>query len=147
MQSAAPLSPTQMPPRPTCSPSAFSGADCQDRWHIYNQTAHQVTAPLQQQIEDLNKLTTDQQAQIKKLSDQIEADSVVALQAKLDYAAAVQAKAVAHTDGLQQGAGIGVGATLILWGLIFRIRRLTRNVKIREKPQATGYVDITTGQN
>ena len=78
MQSAAPLRLTQMPPRPTCSPSAFSGADCQDRWHIYNQAAHQVAAPLQQQIEDLNKLTTDQQAQIKKLSDQIEADSVVA---------------------------------------------------------------------
>jgi hypothetical protein len=75
-------------------------------------------------------------------SDQIDADSVVALQARLDYATAVQAKATAHTDGLQQGAGIGVGATLILCGLIFGI---TRNFKIREKPQATGYVDTTTG--
>ena len=145
MQSAAPLHLTQMPPRPTCSPSAFSGADCQDRWHIYNQAAHQVAAPLQQQIEDLNKLTTDQQAQIKKLSDQIEADSVVAIQAKLDYATAVRAKTAAHTEGLEQGIGIGVGAMLILCGLIFAIRRLNRNLKDTEKPEARGCVDITTG--
>src|ERR1700730_11130389 len=57
MQSA-PVQLTQMPTRPTCNPSAFSGADCQDRWHLYNQAAHQATAPLQQQIEDLNKLPT-----------------------------------------------------------------------------------------
>jgi hypothetical protein len=145
MQSAAPVQLTQMPPRPTCSPSAFSGADCQERWHIYNQAAHQVVAPLQQQIEDLNKLTADQQAQIEKLSDQIEADSVVALQAKLNYATAVQAKTAAHTEGLQQGAGIGVGATLILCGLIFAIRRLTLNLKDTEKPEARGCVDITIG--
>jgi hypothetical protein len=135
MQSAAPVQLTQMPPRPTCSLSAFSGADCQERWHIYNQAAHQVVAPLQQQIEDLNKLTADQQAQIEKLSDQIEADSVVAIQARLDYAAAVQAKSAAHTEGLEQGAGIGVGATLILCGLIFAIRRLTRNLRIPRSPK------------
>ena len=145
MQSAAPVQLTQMPPRPTCSPSAFSGADCQDRWHIYNQAAHQVAAPLQQQIEDLNKLTADQQAQIEKLSDRIEADSVVALQARLDYATAVRTKTAAHTEGLEQGAGIGVGAMLILCGLIFAIRRLTRNLKNTENPEAKGCLDITTG--
>ena len=138
MQSAAPLRLTQMPPRPTCSPSAFSGADCQDRWHIYNQAAHQVAAPLQQQIEDLNKLTTDQQAQIKKLSDQIEADSVVAIQAKLDYATAVRAKTAAHTEGLEQGIGIGVGATLILCGLIFAIRRLNSELEGYREARSDG---------
>jgi hypothetical protein len=137
MQSAAPVQLMQVPPRPTCSLSAFSGAECQDRWRLYNQAAHQVAAPLQQQIEDLDKLATDQRAQIKGLSDQIQGDSVAALQAKLDYATAVgQASTAAHTEGLQQGAGIGLGATLLLFGLIFGIRRLTRKVKVTEKPQA-----------
>ena len=137
MQSAAPVQLTQVPLRPTCNPSVFSGADCQDRWHLYNQAAHQATAPLQQQIEDLNKLATDLRAQIKEQSDEIEADSIVALQAKFDSANAVrQARTAAHTEGLQQGAGIGVGATLLLFGLIFGIRRLTRNFKVTEKPQA-----------
>jgi hypothetical protein len=128
MQSAAPVQLTKVPPKPTCSLSAFSGADCQDRWHIYNQAAHQANAPLLQQIEDLNKLAADQQAQIKTLSDQTQADSIAALQAKFDNATAVQAKIAAHTEGLQQGAGIGVVATLVLFGLIFGIRRLTRNI-------------------
>ena len=135
MQSA-PVQLTHVPPRPTCNPSAFSGADCQDRWHLYNQAAHQATAPLQQQIEDLNKLAADQQAQIKTLSDQTQADSIAALQAKFDNATAVQAKIAAHTEGLQQGAGIGVVATLVLFGLIFGIRRLTRNFMCTKKPQA-----------
>ena len=121
MQSA-PVQLTQVPPRPTCNPSAFSGADCQDRWHLYNKAAHQATAPLQQQIEDLNKLATDLRTQIKEQSDQMQADSIAALQAKFDSATAVrQAKTAAHTEGLQQGAGIGVGATLLLFGLIFGI--------------------------
>ena len=136
MQSAAPVQLTQVPPRPTCSPSAFSGADCQDRWRLYNQAAHQATAPLQQQIENLSKLASDQRAQIKELSDQIQADSIAALQVKFDYTTAVQAKTAAHTEGLQQGVGIGMGATLLLFVLMFGIRRLTRNFKVSEKPQA-----------
>jgi hypothetical protein len=97
----------------------------------------QATAPLQEQITDLNKLATDQQAQIKKLSDQIQSDSATALQAKADYAtAALQAKTAAHTEGLQQGAEIGVGATLLLFGLIFGIKRLTRSFTVTKKPQA-----------
>jgi hypothetical protein len=135
LQSAAPVQLTQVPPRPTCNPSVFSGADCQDRWHIYNQAAHQANAPLLQQIEGLNKLAADQQAQIKTLSDQIQADSIAALQANFDYATAVQAKTAAHTEGVRQGAGIGVGATLLFFGLLFGIRRLTRKVMVTKKPQ------------
>jgi hypothetical protein len=148
MQSAAPEQLKQVTPRPT--------------WRNYNQTvlqrtreelqreelqlyvdrqkelaSTQATAPLQQLIADLNKLATDQQAQIKKLSDQIQADSTAALQAKSDYATALlHAKTAAHTEGLQQGAGIGVGATLLLFGLIFGIRRLTRKFTVTKKPQA-----------
>src|ERR1700730_11130390 len=70
---------------------------------------------------------TDLRAQIKEQSDEIQADSIVELQAKFDSANAVrQARTAAHTEGLQQGAGIGVGATLLLFGLVFGIRRLIR---------------------
>jgi len=127
---------TQVPPRPSCSDSVFSSASCQDRWRLYNQAAHQVSAPLQQQIEELNKLATDQQAQIKVLSDQIQADSIAAFQAKVDSATALKAKDLAHTEGLQQGAGIGMGAALFLVALIFGIRQLTRQLTVTKKPQA-----------
>jgi hypothetical protein len=97
----------------------------------------QATAPLQRLIADLNKLATDQQAQIKKLSDQIQSDATALIQAKSDYATAVlQAKTAAHTEGLQQGAGIGMGGTLLLFGLIFAVRRLTRNFTVTKKPKA-----------
>jgi hypothetical protein len=137
MQSATPVKLTRVPPRPSCSDSPFSSAYCQDRWRLYNEAAHQATAPLQQQIEDLTKLATDQRAQIKGLSDQIQGDSIAALQAKFDSATAVlQAKVAAHTKGLQQGAGIGMGATLLLFALIFGIKRLTPRFKVTKKPQA-----------
>ena len=136
MQSAASVKLRQVPPRPSCSDSAFSSANCQDRWRLYNQAAHQVAAPLQQQIEELNKLAADQQAQIKVLSDQIQADSIAAFQAKVESATALKAKDVAHTEGLQQGAGICMGAALLLVALIFGIRRLTRKLTVTKKPQA-----------
>ena len=137
MRSAATVKQTQVPPRPSCSDSAFSSADCQDRWRLYNEAAHQATAPLQRQIEDLTKFATDQRAQIKGLSDQIQVDSIAVLQAKFDSETAVlQAKAAAHTKGLQQGAGIGMGATLLLFALIFGIRRLTSRFTVAKKPQA-----------
>jgi hypothetical protein len=136
MKSAASVILTQVPPRPSCSDSVFSSASCQDRWRLYNQAAHQVSAPLQQQIEELNKLATDQQAQIKVLSDQIQADSIAAFQAKVDSATALKAKDLAHTEGLQQGAGIGMGAALFLVALIFGIRQLTRQLTVTKKPQA-----------
>jgi hypothetical protein len=137
MQTAASVKLTQVPAKPGCSDSVFSSANCQDRWRLYNQAAHQVAAPLQQQIEDLNKLVTDQQAQIKGLSDQIQADSIAAFQAKVDSATAVlQAKTAAHTEGLQQGAGIGMGAALLLFALIFGIRRLTRKLTVKPHSRA-----------
>lgn len=147
---SAPTQFTQIPPKPTCNVGALplfgGGPDCQDRWNIYNQAvqqrareevmayvnrqkdiaASQASAPLQQQIADLNKLSTDQQAQIKRLGEQIQADA----------AASLQAKAEAHTEGVKQGAGFGAGGVLMLIGLIFGIRKLSQDFSVTKKSQA-----------
>jgi hypothetical protein len=154
MQTAVPVQLTQVPPKPTCTQILNTGP-CADLWRDYNQAVQQrtreelqlyvnrelgsvqATDPLQQQIADLNKLTTDQQAQIKKLSDQIQSDAAAALQAKSDYATAVvQAKTAAHTEGLQEGAGIGVGVTLLVFALRLGVKRLIRNFTVAKKPKA-----------
>src|SRR5258708_8467026 len=44
---------------------------------------------------------------------------------RLTPVAALQANAEAHKRGLEQGAGIGVGVALLLFGTIFGIRRIT----------------------
>src|SRR6266581_9721241 len=87
-QTAAPVQLTNVPPKPTCNAAALplfgGGPVCQEQWNSYNQAvqqrareeiqlyvnrhkdlaSQQATAPLQQQIADLNKLVSDQQAQI-----------------------------------------------------------------------------------
>ncbi|MGA8507042.1 MAG: hypothetical protein WB762_15675 [Candidatus Sulfotelmatobacter sp.] len=131
---AAPAEPTALPPKPTCVIILRNGA-CADLWRNYNQAVAQrlgekiknyadrqaelEAAPLQQQVADLTKLTTDEQAHIKSLQEQIQADS-----------------AAAHREGLEDGSAMGAGVTLVLFGLIFGIRRLTRNFTITKKPQA-----------
>jgi len=140
-QSTAPVQLTPLPPKPTCVAILKNGA-CADLWRNYNQAvaqrlgeqiklyanrqaelaSTQATAPLQQQIADLTKLTTDEQAQIKTLQEQMQAES----------AAAIEAKAVAHKEGLQYGGGIGAGAMLVLFGLVFVIK----NFSVTKKPQA-----------
>jgi len=127
MQST-PVQLTQVAPKPTCT-QKFNTGSCADLWRNYNQAAQRAT---------LNKLTTDQQqAQIKKLNDQIQSDAIAALQAKSEYATAiVQAKMAAHTGGLQEGAGIGVGVTLLVFALMLGVRRLTRNFTVTKKPRA-----------
>jgi len=97
-------------------------------WREYNQAL---------QIPDLDQLTADQQAQIKKLNDQIQAGATAALQAKSNYAnAVVQAKMAARTEGLEQGAGVGVGATLLVFALRLGFKRLIRNFTVATKPKA-----------
>jgi hypothetical protein len=155
-QSQAPAQLTNVPPKPTCSPAALTifggGPDCQDRWNAYNQAVQQRTreelqlyvnrqkdlasAPLQQQIADLNKLVADQQGQLKKMSEQMQADALEAKSA--EAAAVVQAKAAARTQGLEYGAGIGVGASLVLFAIIFGIKRAMSNFTVTKKPQAQG---------
>jgi hypothetical protein len=143
-QSQAPAQLTNIPPTPSCNPAAIFGdsRDCQDRWNIYNQAVQQrrqeelqlyvsrqkelASAPLQQQISDLNKLVGDQQSQITKLHEQIQSD----------VRAAMQAKASAHTEGLENGTGIGVGGALLLFAVFFGIKRVMNNFTVTKKPQA-----------
>jgi hypothetical protein len=81
---------------------------------------------LQQQVADLTKLTNDEQAQIKSLQEQMQADSAAALQAKADT----------HTIGLQEGAGGGVGGTLLLVGIIFGAWKMSQGFTVTKKEQA-----------
>jgi hypothetical protein len=127
----------QLPPaplKPTCH-LIFKTGPCADSWRNYNQAieqwnqqnlqqqkqtaASEATAPLQQQI-------ADDHQQITKLQEQMQADN----------AAAVQAKTVAHSQGLQQGLGFGVGASLILFALIFGVKKLMGGFTVTKKPQA-----------
>ena len=145
-QSQATVQLTNIPPKPTCMPQALTifggGPECQDRWNAYNQAVQQrkveelqlyvnrqkdmAAAPLQQQIADLNKIVTDQQGQVKKLQEQMQVDATAAL----------EAKAAAHTQGLQYGAGIGMGATLVLFAVILGIKRTMSNFTVTKKPHA-----------
>jgi hypothetical protein len=127
MQSA-PMQLTQLPPKPTCTPK-FNTGSCADLWRNYHQAVQRGA---------LNKLTTDeQQAQIKKLNDQIQSDATAALQAKSAYATAVvQAKTAAHIQGLREGAGVGVGVTLLVFALRLGVKRLTRKFIVTKKPKA-----------
>jgi galactokinase/mevalonate kinase-like predicted kinase len=137
---------TPVPPKPTCTPILPNGA-CANLWRNYNQAFAQrqqeelqlyvnrqkelassaATAPLQQQIADLNKLVADQQAQIKKLQDQIQADAATAL----------QEKSVARQEGFWKGLAIGAGAMLFLFVVILIIRRVARSFTITKKSHLT----------
>jgi len=149
-QSAAPAQLTQVPSKPTCNPlNIFTGRDCQSIINTYNQALQQrqreelqlyvnrqrelASAPLQQQIADLNKLVTDQQEQIKKLGEQMQTEATAdQQQAQANAAAALQAKSDARREGLLYGAG----AVLVLFGLVFGVRKLTQNFSVTKKPQS-----------
>jgi hypothetical protein len=158
---------TQVPPRPTCTPILRNGS-CSDLWRTYNQALAQrqrevmqiyvnrqkelaseaATAPLQQQIADLNKLVSDQQGQIKSLQDQMQeqakADAAAALQVKeTDAADAASAKAAAalseataHKEGLVRGLEIGAGGMFLLFAVIFGIVKFSRSFTITNKAQS-----------
>src|SRR5437016_4039426 len=97
-QQTGPVQLTQVQPKPTCVVILQNGS-CADLWRAYNQAfqhrtreelqlyvnrqkdlaSSQATAPLQQQIADLNKLVTDQQEKIKNLQEQMQSDATTAL--------------------------------------------------------------------
>jgi len=147
---------TPLPPKPTCVVILRNGA-CADLWRNYNEAlaqrqreelqlyvnrqkeiaSSQASAPLQRQIADLNKLVADQQEQIRKLQEQMQTDAATALQQRqADGTTALQTKSAAHTQGLEQGMGIGSGSALILCGIALGIRKLTRTFKITERVKA-----------
>jgi len=133
---------TQVPPKPTCT-LLFSTGSCADLWRNYNQALQQrqqeelqlyvnrqkqiasteTAAPLQQQISELRKLADDEQQQITKLNDHIQADAT----------ADIQDKSAAHDEGMKYGIAFGVGGTLVLFALLFGIRRLTQNYSVTKK--------------
>jgi hypothetical protein len=157
-QSAAPAQLTQVPPKPTCNPnSIFDGGTCRDTINAYNQAlqqwqreqlqlyvnrqkelaSSQATAPLQQQIVNLNKLVTDQQEQIKKLGDQMQAEATAdQQQVQANSVAALKAKSDARREGLESGGVIGAGAVTVLFALVFGIKKLTQDFSVTKKPQS-----------
>jgi hypothetical protein len=134
-QDAAPPSQQiQVPPKPTCVVILPSGS-CADLWRQYNTALLQqyvarqreaASAPLQQQIADLTRLSNDQQAQIKALHQQMDANA----------AAAARAGADARRQGMQQGAGYGITGTLLLVGILFAIKRAMSGYTVTKKQQA-----------
>jgi len=151
---------TPVPPKPTCTPILTNGS-CADLWRNYNQALAQrqreelqlyinrqrelaseaATAPLQQQIDDLKKLSADQQEQIGKLQAQIQADAAndaatLVETKKADAAMAAEGQSAAHRQGLWQGLGIGAGGLLVLIIVIFGVRRLSQNFTITKKSQS-----------
>ncbi len=146
---AAPLAAaqlTQVPPRPTCTPILRNGS-CADLWRNYNQAlaqrtreqiqlyvdrqkelaSEQATAPLQQQIDDLTRLTSDQQGQITELEEQIK---TLQDQMQADSTAAIQAQIAAQRKGLELGAG----GLILLVGITWGIRKLVQNFTLTRKP-------------
>ena len=137
---------TDVPPKPTCT-LLFTTGSCADLWRNYNQAvarrqqeeiqlyvnrqkelaSQAATAPLQQQIAGLTKLSTDQQAQIGKLHEQMQSDASAALEARQN----------AHQQGLWEGVGIGVAGVLILIAAILGVRRISGSFTITKKSQPT----------
>jgi hypothetical protein len=139
-----PIPLTQVPPKPTCVVILRNGS-CADLWNAYNTAFAQrqreeiqlyvtrqkelasaaATAPLEQQIADLNKLSADQQAQLKKLQEQMQ----------IDAAAALEAKTASHAEGMQKGIMFGAGGMLLLVLVILGLRRISRSFTVVKKSQ------------
>jgi hypothetical protein len=147
---------TPVPPKPTCTP-IFNTGSCADLWRNYNQALAQrqreelqlyvnrqkelaseaATAPLQQQIDDLKKLSADQQEQIAKLQTQIQGDAANLLETKkADAAMTAEGESTAHRQGLWQGVGIGAGGVVVLIFVILGAKRLSQNFTITKKSQS-----------
>jgi hypothetical protein len=143
----APQTPQQLtvvPPKPTCT-LLFKTGSCADLWRNYNEAvvrrqqeeiqlyvnrqkelaSQAATAPLQQQINDLTKLSGDQQAQINKLQQQMQSDATAALEARQN----------AHQQGLWEGAAVGGAVMLVLIAVILGVRRISRNFAITRKSE------------
>src|SRR5713226_2218104 len=135
---------TVVPPKPTCT-LLFKTGSCADLWTNYNQAvarqqqeeiqlyvnrqkelaSQAATAPLQQQIADMTKLSADQQAQINKLQQQMQSDAAAALEARQN----------AHQQGLWEGAAIGGAAVLILIAVVLGVRRVSQSFTITKKSE------------
>ena len=136
---------TVVPPQPTCT-LIFKTGSCADLWRAYNDAvarrqqeeiqlyvnrqkelaSQAAAAPLQKQIDDLTKLSSDQQVQITKLHEQMKSDATAALERQAD----------AHKQGLYEGVGIGAVGLLVLIGIVMGIRRFSSSFTITKKQPA-----------
>ncbi len=135
---------TVVPPKPTCT-LLFKTGSCADLWTNYNQAvarrqqeeiqlyvnrqkelaSQAATAPLQQQIADMTKLSADQQTQISKLHEQMQSDA----------SAAIEARQNVHQQGLWEGIGIGGGGVLVLIAAVLGVRRISRSFTITKRSE------------
>src|SRR5216683_848541 len=135
---------TVVPPKPTCT-LIFQTGSCADLWRNYNQAlarrqqeeiqlyvnrqkelaSQAATAPLQQQIADMTKLSADQQTQISKLHEQMQSDA----------SAAIEARQNVHQQGLWEGIGIGGGGVLVLIAAVLGVRRISRSFTITKRSE------------
>ncbi len=150
-----PVQLTTVPPKPTCA-LIFQTGSCADLWRNYKQALAQrqreeiqiyvnrqkelasqaATAPLQQQIDNLNKLSADQQEQIVKMQKQIQDDAAAGLQAQqADAALVLKEKSDSHRQGMWQGLGLGVGGTLFLIVVVFIGRKFFSGFAITRKSE------------
>jgi len=135
---------TVVPPKPTCT-LTFKTGSCADLWRNYTEAvarrqqeeiqlyvnrqkelaSQAATAPLQQQIADLTNLSADQQSQIKKLHEQMQSDA----------SSAIEARQIAHQQGLLEGVVMGGVGVLVLIAVILGVRRISRSFAITKKSQ------------
>jgi hypothetical protein len=144
-QTAVETTVTVVPPKPSCT-LLFRTGSCSDLWRNYNQAvatrrqeeiqlyvnrqkelaSQAATAPLQQQISGLTRLTTDQQTQIGKLHQQMQADQ----------SAGVESIQTSHQQGLLEGIGVGGAAALILMAITLAISGFSPKFTITSKSTA-----------
>jgi ElaB/YqjD/DUF883 family membrane-anchored ribosome-binding protein len=84
-----------------------------------------ATAPLQQQIADITKLSADQQAHMRKLQQQMQSDA----------SAAIEARQNAHQQGLWEGVAMGGAGVLVLIAVFLSVRRMSRSFTITKKTE------------
>ncbi|HXM59813.1 MAG TPA: hypothetical protein VN950_03085 [Terriglobales bacterium] len=75
----------------------------------------------------LKKIGDDERQQIAMLQEQMQADST----------ASIQAKTAAHTSGIcSKARESGVGASLLLFALVFGVKKSVGGFTVTKKPQA-----------
>jgi hypothetical protein len=125
---------TQVPPKPSCNPNVlFHTTACEDLWNAYN------AALQQRQREELQLYITKQK---EAATSQATAPLLQRIANQDDQIKRLQAdapleRATAYKNGKVEGATYGAGGILLLFGLIFGIRKLTGGYSVTKKAHST----------
>jgi hypothetical protein len=121
---------TQVPPKPSCNPNVlFHTTACEDLWNAYNAALQQrQREELQLYINKQKEAATSQATapllqRIANQDDQIR---------RLQNDAPIE-KAMAYHNGMGEGGVYGAGGMLLLFGLIFGIRKLAGGYSVTKK--------------